>query len=284
MQNTIRSRKRAGSSHLANSFLGPLVPMCCASNLEIRRQAICALATLAPNEHRAAVAALENLQGRSILHDVLHYTHLPYSLLQRREAISGLANLCAHQGTHSVLMEEDLLPAVLQLTQEESLPLKHVTSCLKELCGNPEAASAMLDKGVLPELLRLVSMAEKVVKRMALQALVALSFEPKSIAPLKQGGGLRIAHEMLSSRGDKALCRQGATLACNLALHPQERRQLVASDAPLLGSMLEALRQPQPCEDVELALALATLCMERELQPQLCKVKYVRRVGLRGSE
>ncbi|KAL1528522.1 hypothetical protein AB1Y20_009865 [Prymnesium parvum] len=267
--------QEGGVGKLEASFLAPLLPMVTAKNPEIRREVICALANLAPAEYRGAVSRCKNMQGHSLLVDLFTYTQPTESVLRRRSAISGLANLCTHSPeTHRILISEKLLPALLKLSHGmESLPLKQVTYCIHELCGNPECVGHLLEEGVITELLHLVRSPEVAVIRLAVQALVSLSSEPLATQPLTSGGALRISYDLLAAGSDKELRRQGARLVGNLSLDPQCKAQIAsraAARAPLLERMLEALCSPQSGEDVHLALALGSLSTEPELHVRLC--------------
>ena len=71
----------------AESYLAPLLPMTRSQNWEIRRGAITSIARLSDNQLRAAVSALRNLKGRSVLSDVLGYSMSEMCTMpQRREA------------------------------------------------------------------------------------------------------------------------------------------------------------------------------------------------------
>ena len=61
----------------ADSYLAPLLPMSRSQTWEIRRGAITSLARLSDDHLRAAVAALRNLQGRSVLVDILQVAEIP---------------------------------------------------------------------------------------------------------------------------------------------------------------------------------------------------------------
>ena len=81
----------------AESYLAPLLPMTRSANWEIRRGAITSIARLSDNQLRAAVSALRNLKGRSVLADVLGFCMSEMCTMpQRREAGARDARDAAH--------------------------------------------------------------------------------------------------------------------------------------------------------------------------------------------
>ena len=103
----------------ADSYLAPLLPMARSQTWEIRRGAITSLARLSDDHLRAAVSALRNLQGQSVLVDVLQYCSSPLcTSVEKREAIMGLCNLLGHKHSQSELRAENLFDGVLNLMRE----------------------------------------------------------------------------------------------------------------------------------------------------------------------
>ena len=85
----------------STSYLSPLLPMTRSQNWEIRRGSITCVACCSDDHLRAAAAALRNLQGRSIIRDVLAFSMSEMCTMpQRREAVLGLVNLIGHKYTH----------------------------------------------------------------------------------------------------------------------------------------------------------------------------------------
>ena len=147
------------------SYLAPLVPMVLAKDAEIRRQAICALANLTDEQHRAAVASLKDAQGRSTLRDLLLYTAPPYPTAQRHEAVLGLSNLLLSRTTHSYLIEARLLPELLHLVRTcppdaTSVALRSCMRAVGCLCANEQVAAHMLQAGFVSQLLVMASRAD----------------------------------------------------------------------------------------------------------------------------
>ena len=99
------------------TYLAPLVYMTRSHDDEIRMQAVCAIANLAEGPVRPAVAALRNLQDRSVLVDVFEGTRPPLDLLKRKEAVGGLVNLLRNRKVHPELVNEGLLPVLLRLSK-----------------------------------------------------------------------------------------------------------------------------------------------------------------------
>ena len=260
------------------SYLAPLIPMVSARDAENRRQAICALANLTDDAHRAAVAALADASGRSLLSELLGYSaKLGVPPLQRREAVAGIANLLAAPAAHHALEQAGLLGAVLQLTRSpDPVSLRHAAASIAHLCANGALASSLVDAGFAVEALRLcVDATDLVVRRHAAAAAAALARPPACKAAVLEAGGVHAAVELTISR-DGELRRHGGALACNLCLGEDCRAAIVAS--PLLPQLLRcanAAAAAGAADDVaaDTALALAALCVNAKLHASLCAAR-----------
>ena len=245
----------------AGSYLAPLVAMVRAKHGEIRRQAIVALANLADDSMRPAVAALTDVKGRSLMVDLLRYTAPPLDLVQRREAIDGFTSLLRNPGTHPILLREKILADFLRLSRTcDPGSERMVSFSLATLCGNETIAAQLVTPEFIVEIIRLSSHDEYgdiSVRRNAVHAVSALSFARESQVALKDAGALALAADLLQIRSDNDLRRQGATLAANLCLNERNKADVVES--PLLGQLLASAESPQPGDDVDLALALGAL-------------------------
>ena len=137
--------ERLAMPRFNGTYLKPLLAMIRANDMEIRRQAICALANLSDQPFRgahtsrarlsranlrgghltacfacsraASVAALKNSQGRSLLWDMLEFTRPPFELPQRKEAVTALTNLMRNQTVHRILFHERMLPEIIRLSR-----------------------------------------------------------------------------------------------------------------------------------------------------------------------
>ena len=204
------------------SYLAPLVPMVLAKDAEIRRQAVCALANLTDEQHRAAVASLKDAQGRSLLRDLLLYTAPPFSASQRLEAVLGLSNLLRSRTSHSYLVAARLLPELLQLVRNcppdaTSVGLRSCMRAVACLCANEQVAAEMLRAGFAPQLLLMAGKSDLdgdgeegrsdlVVRRHIAQALAALSLCPENQEAMQECGALPVAAELLRAQ-DRELRR-----------------------------------------------------------------------------
>ena len=89
------------------------------------------------------------------------------------------------------------------------------------------------------------------MRRSAVQALVAMSKGQHAKIELKNEGAMQLASDLLESATDEGLRRGGATLACNLCLHPDNKHDVVAS--PLFTQiMLNVQDDTRGAEDEEL--------------------------------
>ena len=148
------------------SYLAPLLPMTRSHTWEIRRGAITSLARLSDDELRAGVAALRNLQGRSVLVDLMHYTTSPVcTAIEKREAVTGLHNLCGHEYAQHELHHEGLFGSVLALLREcdrggeasMKLAVPAVVEVIEILCRNPKLMLFVVSGGFVPYILRIAS-------------------------------------------------------------------------------------------------------------------------------
>ena len=80
---------------------------------------------------------------------------------------------------------------------------------------------------------------------------------PEAKLELKRRGAMQLASNLLQHAEDPDLRRSGATLACNLCLHADNKHDAVASG--LFGQIVAAAQRTDThaCEDTEIALALA---------------------------
>ena len=253
-----------------NSYLAPLVPMVRAKDAEIRRQAICALATLTDERHRSAVASLKDTHGRSLLRDLLQYAHHSHSAAMRHEAVNGLANLLKSRSTHGYMLQAGLLPDLLQLVRlcapGSMRPAAYTVACL---CSNENVAPEMLRAGFVPQLLWMqAKTVDFIVRRHAAHALASLSLVADNKVPMQREGALDAAVELLRAK-DRELRRHGGALGCNLCLHSEVKRHVVRSG--LLAQLLSCAQPPTPGEDEDPSLSLASLCTDGSLHEQLCE-------------
>lgn len=329
---------RGKQTSLEGTYLAPLVFMTRSHDDEIRRQAVCAIANLAEDQTRPAVALLRNLDNRSVICDLIEFTQPPLDLQKRKDAVVGLTNLMRNRTVHLVMLQEGLLDDILQLSQTSiqarcmigrgsskkltpatpsrsssiitdlSSPATQRTDSSRTtsavlgingkpnvwdppsmrlivfglacLCANETLADELLKHGYAPELMRLAfgipGLDDVHVRRNAVHALTALSFDSNSRVEIKKLGGLALTTELLQSRDSNDLRWQGAMLACNLCLEPENKRDAVNS--PLLAQMLQTALPPLPVggETEQIALALATLANEQTLISSLVKPTTVR--------
>ena len=264
----------------AGSYLAPLLPMARSLTWEIRRGAITSLARLSDDHQRAAVASLRNLQGRSVLVDVISYgLSKVCTSIQRREAVVGLVNLLGHVHAQAELRAENLLGEFKRLCHacktdsQMALVVPVLIRAVEGLCRNQSLSMAMVRAGFAP---RLLLIAEDTsggdgiiaggVRRAAVNSLTALSQNTEARVELKKQGALRLAVSLLAST-DAYLRRAGGTLAANVCLHPDNK--VDALNSPLLPQMLASALSPHPGEDGDLSLALAALFAEPSLLPRL---------------
>ena len=107
---------------LNQTYLAPLVAMVNSHDEDIHRQAVCGLANLVGDAQRAPVAALRNIASHSLLCDLLEFTRPPFSLEQRKDAVTGLSNLLRNQAVHQEVLREHLLLEFLRLSRNSVHP------------------------------------------------------------------------------------------------------------------------------------------------------------------
>ena len=230
----------------SESYLAPLLPMTRSNNWEIRRGAITSIARLSDNQLRAAVSALRNLKGQSVLTDVLSYSRSNLCTMpQRREAVLGFVNLVDHRYTHGQLLADSgagggsLLHEVLRLLREcqtepsMRLVVPNVISAIECLCKNDAMAPSLLAGGFASELLAVASdkshgegLVALSMRRSAVQALTALSQISEAKVELKKRGALELAVELLDGPYPE-LASVGSVLTCNLCMHAANKLDVV---------------------------------------------------------
>ena len=193
----------------ATSYLAPLLPMTRSSNWEIRRGAITSLARLSDDHLRAAAAALRNLQGKSILADVLTYAHSDLCTMgQRREAVAGFVNLSNHSYSQQQLLAEGLLVEVrnLLLACEAKASMQicvpQIIGAISALSRNGALRPLLLEAGLMANLCAvagddsrgdgLISIS---MRKSAVQAIVQLCQTPEAAGERKPGGEVDRNHE-----------------------------------------------------------------------------------------
>ena len=156
--------------------------------------------------------------------------------------------------------------------------MRQIVFCLTSLCANESLAPQLLSHSYVPEIVRLafaMQIDDVTVRRNAVYAVTALSFNLKAREEIKRHGGLGLAAELLQERALLDLRWQGSMLASNLCAHPANKRDVVHS--PLLPQMLQlVLPPPSTGEAEQISLALALLATDPKVMPSLCTPMVVR--------
>lgn len=145
-RSTLNSLDAAVNEAYSTSYLAPLLPMTRSQNWEIRRGSITCVACCSDDHLRAAAATLRNLQGKSVLRDLVSFSMSEMCTMpQRREAVLGLVNLVGHKFTHEECAASQ--PRALLVSRQINplypiIKLSYLTPACASMCVDVRCARA----------------------------------------------------------------------------------------------------------------------------------------------